>query len=301
MSKIPSNTTTRTTTDLPERVRPYGQRFLEESFDYYLPGAKWVPFSPDGTGGRFEGGGLRAYDGPDRTILGFNDQELAAQDAQAQYLQRGAAPGMSEMNQLMTDTLAGKYLTPESNPFLGQMYDAAADSVTKNYRDAIAPQQAAQAAMAGAFGGSASANEALKSQYGLGQNLSQMATQLYGDNYARERQMQGMMMQMAPTLGQYNENFWLNRLDRMNALGANRRQLEQQMTDVDYENAMQRWEYPNKWLMQLGQLFGMGATGQSSVASGPNPNATNAAATYGGLGIAGAGTIINGARGWQEG
>lgn len=302
MSHIPSNTTTRTTTDLPSHAQPYANRFLQESFDYFMPGTEWVATGPNGSGswGSLQGGGIRQYDGPNRTILGFNDQELAAQQAQQQYLSGGAAPGMDQMNQLASDTLSGKYLSPESNPFLTNMYNTAADAVTKNYRDAVAPQQAAQAAMAGAFGGSASANEELRGQYGLGKNLSDMATQLYGQNYANERQMQMQMQQMMPTLGQYNENFWLNRLDRMNALGANRRQLEQQMQDVGYENAMQAWEYPQKAMLTLGQLFGTGATGQSSVQTGPNPNATNAAATYGGLGIAGAGTIFNGINGYNN-
>lgn len=301
MSHIPSKTETNSTTELSGTARPFQQRFLNESFDYYMPGSQWTYQAGPGGGGRLEGGALRTYDGPDRTILGFNDQELSAQDAQQQYLMGGAPPGMAEMNQLATDTLSGKYLSPESNPYLTSMYNVAADGVTKNYRDAIAPQQAAQAAMAGAFGGSASANEELRGQYGLGRNLSDMATQVYGDNYAKERQNQMQMQQMMPSLGQYNENFNLNRLDRLGALGTNRRQLDQQMQDVGYENQMQRWEYPNKALLQFGQLFGMGATGQTSSTSQPNPNATNAAATYGGLGIAGGAALAGGYNGWNGG
>lgn len=301
MSKIPSSTTTRSTTDLPTWAQPSAQRYLQEGFDYYMPGGQYVPYDPaTNTGGRIEGGALRTYDGPDRTILGFNDQELAAQNAQSQYLNSGALPGMDQVTALMNDTLSGKYLDPSSNPYISQMYDTAAGAVTRNYRDAVAPSQAANAAMAGAFGGSASANEQLRNEYGMGKNLSDLATQIYGQNYLQERQNQNAMAQFMPQFGQFLENFNLNRLDRMNALGANRRQLEQQMQDVGYDNAMMRFEYPMKILQSWGQLLGTGATGASSTTTAPNPNAANAAATYGGLGIAGAGTIINGARGWNE-
>lgn len=299
MSHIPKETSTRTTQELPSWAQPSAMKIASSAFDYYMPGATWVQDPLTGAG-KFEGGALRQYDGPDRTILGFNDQELAAQNAQQQYLMSGQLPGMEQMNQLASDTLSGKYLNPDSNPYIRAMYNTAAGDVTKQYQDAVAPQQAAQAAMAGAFGGSASANEQVRNQYGLGQNLSQLATQIYGGNYANERQIQNQMAQFMPTLGQFNENFNLNRLDRLNALGANRRQLEQQQQDIGYENAFTRWEYPYKSMLQWAQLLGS-ATGGSANATqtGPNPNATNAAATYGGLGIAGAGTLMNGYSGWN--
>lgn len=300
MSSIPKKTTTTSTTDLPVWAQPYAQAYLGQVYDYYMPGGQMVPGQAPGDPSRYEGGTLRTYDGPDRTILGFNDQELQAQNAQAQYLGSGPVPGMNETNQYALDVLSGKYLTPDSNPYVKQLYDTAARSVTNNYQDSIAPQQAANAAFAGAFGGSAQANEQVRSRYGLGQNLSDLATQVYGGNYAAERQRQSEMAQFMPQLGQYNENLWLNRLDRQNALGANRRQLEQAQTDVGYENAMTRYEYPMKVLQWLGQGLGAGATGSSSTQTAPNPNASNAAATYGGLGIAGAGTLINGYKAWNS-
>ena len=311
MSSIPDSTTTRSTTDLPEWQQPFNRRYMQESFDYYMPGSTWEPFRGPGSPGGLKGGALRQYDGPDRTLLGFNDQEQAAQNAQQQYLSSAPPPGMDmgQVNQFASDTLSGQYLSPDSNPYIKALYESSAGDVTKQYQNGIAPQQAANAAMAGAYGGSASANEQVKNQYGLGQNLSQLASQIYGTNYSNERQNQMQMAQFMPQLGQYvdqhaqfNENFNLNRLDRMNALGANRRQLEQQQQDVGYENQMTRWEYPYKAMMQWGQMLGTGGGGGSSGAvTAPNPNATNAAATYGGLGIAGAGTIFNGYNGYNGG
>lgn len=300
MSSVPKNTTVQSTTDLPKWAQPYAQAYLGQVYDYYMPGGRMVPGEAPGDPARYEGGALRTYDGPDRTILGFNDQELQAQQAQQQYLNGGPAPGMNETNQYALDVLSGKYLTPDSNPYVKELYNTAARGVSNQYRDSIAPTQAANAAFAGAFGGSAQANEQVRSQYGLGQNLSDLATQIYGGNYAAERQRQSEMAQFMPQLGQYNENFWLNRLDRMGALGANRRQLEQQQADVGYENAMTRYEYPMKVLQWIGQGLGTGATGNSQMQTAPNPNATNAAATYGGLGIAGAGALASGYDTWNK-
>lgn len=86
------------------------------------------------------------------------------------------------------DTIQGKYLSPESNPYLGANYDAAANRAAKAYRFATAPGIDAQFARAGSFGGSAHQQTKDMANFDFGQSLTDLANQMYGENYSRERQ-----------------------------------------------------------------------------------------------------------------
>lgn len=86
------------------------------------------------------------------------------------------------------DTIQGKYLSPESNPYLGATYDAAANRAAKAYRFGTAPGVDAQFARAGSFGGSAHQQTKDMANFDFGQSLTDLANQMYGENYSRERQ-----------------------------------------------------------------------------------------------------------------
>lgn len=86
------------------------------------------------------------------------------------------------------ETINGKYLSPESNPYLGATYDAAANRAAKAYRYGTAPGIDAQFARAGSFGGSAHQQTKDMASFDFGQSLTDMANQMYGENYSRERQ-----------------------------------------------------------------------------------------------------------------
>lgn len=290
----PSNVKTNVTNDLPAWARPYADRFMSESFGQILPGSRMVDLGVGRDGKNkyaLEGGEIGGYGGPDRQVLGFNDIENAIRQYEQAYLGVNH-PLMGQTNMMAQRILNGKYLDPASNPWLERTYDDAAGAVTKNYRDAVAPSRAAQFAMAGALGGSAQANSTLVDEYGLGKNLDELATSIYGGNYQQERDRQMATMNFMPSLIGFNENLNLNRIDRYKALGADQRQLAQAQADAGYENEMTRYRYPMEMLQQLGAMMGLGtgnASSQTSIA--PNPNQGNAAATYGGLGIAGAGVL----------
>jgi len=74
-----------------------------------------------------------------------------------------------------------------SNPWIDATYDRAANSVVDKYRDAVQPGIAAQFARAGSFGGSAHQQNEAISRYGLGRNLEELASGIYGRNYSQER------------------------------------------------------------------------------------------------------------------
>ena len=77
-----------------------------------------------------------------------------------------------------------------ANPYLDSMYDSAARRVTENFTDTVMPSINASFAASGGTGSGIQREMALDASDVLGQNLTDMANNLYGGNYARERAMQ---------------------------------------------------------------------------------------------------------------
>ena len=110
---------------------------------------------------------------------------------------QSGSPMVAPLNQMMSGTLAGDYLN--SNPYLDSMYDRAADAVTRNYREAVAPGIDARFDSAGRFGSGMWANQQDAAREQLGRQLGSMASNLYGQNYANERANQIRAASLAPS------------------------------------------------------------------------------------------------------
>lgn len=112
--------------------------------------------------------------------------------------------GVAGLRQLADDTVGGKYLDPNTNPWLKQSVEQAIGLNTTNLMEQILPNVADQAILGGAYGGSG---------YGVAQGLAidranttntNAATSAYADNYQRERDRQlnaGSLYQLANELG----------------------------------------------------------------------------------------------------
>lgn len=104
--------------------------------------------------------------------------------------------GLGGMTGMLANTISGKYLDPSTNPYLTDTFNQAAKGVTDQYRTAIAPSLMAQGEIASGGGPGALANNSAfnqtqwQNQYGLGQTLDNLATNIYGGNYQQERQNQ---------------------------------------------------------------------------------------------------------------
>lgn len=92
------------------------------------------------------------------------------------------------VNQLLS-TIRGDYLNPASNPYLQDTYNMAAKSLTDNYSMATAPQTSFLFGKGGqAFGDNSGFQQVqAKNQWDLGNNLQNLATNIYGQNYQNER------------------------------------------------------------------------------------------------------------------
>jgi hypothetical protein len=92
--------------------------------------------------------------------------------------------GLSQLG----NTASGMYLN--SNPYMAQMVQSAMDPVTRNYQTAIAPSTDAMFSGGGRYGSGAMAGAVSTGQQNLARGLSDLSGNLYGQQYARERQAQ---------------------------------------------------------------------------------------------------------------
>lgn len=101
----------------------------------------------------------------------------------------GSAPNATnDYQRPLRDTANGAYLN--ANPYLDQTYNSAAGAVTRAYQTATAPQADTVFERAGRYGSGAMANARHQNQLDLGTSLDNLATDIYGKNYANERSYQ---------------------------------------------------------------------------------------------------------------
>jgi hypothetical protein len=183
----------------------------------------------------------------------------ATQQAGLQYLGNSAVPeallagqGANELSR----TMGGAYLSPDTNPHLDATYGSASRGLVDQYRMATAPSLMAQAQQAGVSGGSAEGQQQAFNQYGLGQNLSDLATQIYGGNYQTERGRQLSALGMVPGAQTALA------VPGQQLLGAGTLEQGQAQTELDVsrQNAELQQEYPYHLISYLTNLMG-GVTG----------------------------------------
>lgn len=117
-----------------------------------------------------------------QTYAGFSPESMQAMNLTTQRATNGS-PINAANSQMLTDTLSGKYLDPNSNPYLKGTYDQASNSV----RGSVDSQ----------FGSGGRYGSGLNQQV-LGSNLGDLANKVYGENYQQERTRQMGASALAP-------------------------------------------------------------------------------------------------------
>jgi len=156
---------------------------------------------------------------PGSTIADFTATQRQAQELMRQRALAGSpeiAAGSAELRSI----LGGKYLTPESNPYLSYY--------TKRAFEEALPQLDTSAIAAGRYGSGA---------WGLakGRTMADLAGNIYGQAYEAERQRQLQAAQLAPA---YSEAAWGD-LARLAAVGEEQQRMEQ----AKINEAMERWQF----------------------------------------------------------
>ena len=261
MSGGGGSTTSKSVAEPPKETKPYLTPYLERASD--------LSNKP-----------YQAYGGS--TVAGLNqDQNTAFGQIRDRALQGSAVSNNANRN--AADTLSGRYLDPASNPWLSRTYDAAAGDMSRNYANAVVPGVNSSFSLSGRYGSGAHENAMGDANRTLASSLSNMGTQLYGQNYQQERSNQLQTMNMAPQLAaaDYNDASML-----MGAGDAQRAFTQEGLADA-YSRWQQEQQYPYQNLDVLGNaiMTTMGAGGSTKM-YGSGGNSTGQL-VGGGLSLAG--------------
>lgn len=282
----PSQTTQKTTNSLPPWATPTAQNTLTEAANYYLGNTAFP-----------QGAAQSVAPWSQDQIYGMGLTENATTPANAianqgiNTLTGIANNGMGAASGLIQDTLSGKYLDPNSNPYLKATYDAAAKGVTSEYQDSVAPSLMAEGETAsgggpGALAGSSGFNQAQSNnEYVLGETLNNLATNIYGGNYQQERsrQMQagglaeqGVSNQLsAAGLIPSTQSALYTPANELTASGAAQQQQAQNILNTTSQNARDSALWPGQQFQGLANILAtLAGNAGSQVTVGPNPQAS---------------------------
>ena len=236
MSGGPSTTTT--TQSLPPWATQYAKQFLGQ-------GASLANNQPYSSALNYQVAGLN------------QDQQTALSQSQGI-----SAIGAGQLS----STLAGNYLSPNSNPWLAQTANAATQGLVNQSQTSTAPSLMAEGIGAGGGGpGSLGSNfyqQQDANQYGLGQNIGNTEASIYGTNYTNERSNQ---INSLNNMGQIEAGLL--------APGTFEQQQSQNVLNANQQNAAQQNQYPWTQLQRFASIFSP-LTGGFSVGTQPNPMAT---------------------------
>lgn len=185
---------------------------------------------------------------------------IAAQPAETQQglqalIQRAisGSPILNAAQTNLADTLSGKYLAAESNPYLSGMYDAAARSMMQKYTEGVQPEANAMFNRAGAFGGTAHRLYQAQQARDLQQGLGDLASSMYGTAYGDERQRQLQAALVGPQIAQAD----YADIQALLSAGDIKQQYEQQRLNEMREYWQNAANWPFSSLSWMGQQYGV--------------------------------------------
>lgn len=149
-----------------------------------------------------------------------------------------------------------------TNPYLDAMVKKAQTSVVDNFNNMTKPQVEAAMRNSGSFGNSGYQQLMQTQQKAAGQQMSDIATQMYGNAYNADQGNRMQAIGMAPTFGNapYQDASQL-----LNA-GNIQQQQQQQNLDFGYNQFQQAQDYPFKQLQATGNVV-QGGTGSSTTSN----------------------------------
>ena len=148
-------------TEVPDYVKPYARSYLSRAAG--LSNEQYNPY-------------------PGQRIAELDPAHYQGLQQTVDTAQNGIMPAAANQ---FANTINGNFLN--ANPYIDQMFNQAAQGVMNNYTQSVMPGIDAAANRANAMGGSAYQEYSDMGRFDLGQNLNNLATQIYGGNYANER------------------------------------------------------------------------------------------------------------------
>ena len=230
-----------------------------------------------------------AYQG--QQIAGLDPSQQMGMDMTAGQALTGFN-GQSDAMQNYADTMSGKFMSPESNPWLAATAQKATGDITNAYSTGTAPQTDAAFGRSGAFGGSAWQQANQQNQRALGDALGNAANQFYGQNYLAERQNQMNGLGLLPTM----QNVGYTDASKMIGIGDANRSYQQDLLNSQLGNWQEAQNYPFKMMETFGNslrgTMGAGSSSTTTNSGGYRPSPL-AGMIGGGMAGYGAGQMLN--------
>ena len=200
---------------------------------------------------------------------GFQGQRFAdlngTQQQGLDMIQNRAATGSATMNNAegaLNNMLTGN----QTNPYLDSLVNKAQQSVADNFNYMAKPQLESAGVQSGSFGNANMDQRMGLQQKAAAQQMSDIATQMYGNAYNTDQANKIQAMNLAPTYGNapYNDAAQL-----LNAGGISQAQ-QQKGLDFGYNQFVDQQNYPVKQLQAMSGVLGqtMGNTTSSSGGGG---------------------------------
>ena len=200
---------------------------------------------------------------------GYTSQRYAdlngTQQQGLDMIQSRAANGsqtMSNAEGTLNKFLAGN----QTNPYLDSLVNKAQQSVAENFNTMTKPQLESAGVQSGSFGNANLDQRMGLQQKAAAQQMSDIATQMYGSAYNTDQANKMQALNMAPTYGNaaYNDAAQL-----LNAGGIQQAQTQKGL-DFGYNQFVDQQNYPVKQLQAMSGVLGqtMGNTTTSSGGGG---------------------------------
>jgi hypothetical protein len=120
--------------------------------------------------------------------------------------------------QNLLDTAKGKYLTPDSNPYLQQTANAITRNATENVNNTL-NSLSGQSQMGGTWGSNKAAQVKANAGRSMMQDVTDRMMQLFGNNYAQERKYQYASTPDVIAQGDYPEQMALQIAQMFGGMG----------------------------------------------------------------------------------
>lgn len=229
-SESKPQTTTQTTTSAPWAAQ---QPYLKELFSEAQ--------------GQYFGDTPSYFPGP--TVAPFSPESLQAQDAIFNRATMGS-PVQAAGNQTMLDTIQGKYLDVNTNPYLSGYIDTATRPITQNFTNTVMPSVSSMFSSAGRYGSGAHTDAVGNATDAYLRNLGDVGSSIAYQNYGNERNAMGLAAANAPAYAaaDYNDPAQLA------SLGASKEAQQQALINADIQRHNFEQNLPAAKLAQYGNM-----------------------------------------------
>ena len=234
MSGGSSGGTTQTQQEIPAELKPLARAYTDKAIG--LANTPWTPY-----------GGDRFADLNTTQNLGIG------------MIQNRALGGSQTMNNA-ENSLNQFIQGGQTNPYLDSMVAKAQGSVVDQFNNMVKPQTEAAMRNSGSFGNSGLQQQMQLQQQAAGQQMSDIATQMYGQAYGQDQANRMQAIGMAPTFG----NAAYQDASQLLNAGQMQQDQNQQNLDFGYQQFQEAQNKPYKDLASMAGVFGTNLGGSST-------------------------------------